>query len=64
MATSKNKWLDTIQGFENFGLRWGGNFSGFYNPVHFDIKDKFPDLEYLRMLYNNNDLVNKKFVKI
>jgi peptidoglycan L-alanyl-D-glutamate endopeptidase CwlK len=64
MATSKNKWLDTIQGFESFGLRWGGNFSGFYDPVHFDIKDKFPDLEYLRMLYSNNDLVNKKFVKI
>ena len=64
MATDKNKWLDTIKGFKNFQLRWGGDFTNFYDPVHFDFKNKFESLEYLRMLYNNNELVNKKFVKI
>ena len=46
---------------EGNNLRWGGNFD---DNVHFDYKNKFPDIDYLKMLYDNNELVNKKFIKI
>jgi peptidoglycan L-alanyl-D-glutamate endopeptidase CwlK len=61
MNTSKSKWLQAVEGYEKFGLRWGGNFD---DNVHFDYKDKYPDIYYLKSLFENNDLVNKKFIKL
>jgi peptidoglycan LD-endopeptidase CwlK len=61
MNSSKNNWLVAVSEYEKYGLRWGGNFN---DNVHFDYKNKYPDIEYLKMLYDNNDLVNKKFIKI
>jgi peptidoglycan LD-endopeptidase CwlK len=63
MSSNRNSWLDTIQGYENYHLRWGGNFN-LQDNVHFDFKNKFEDIEYLKMLYDNNELVNRKFIKI
>ena len=63
MSSTINEWLPTIENYEKYNLRWGGYFIP-KDTVHFDFKNKFQSLEYLRMLYNNNELVNKKFVKI
>jgi len=61
MASSKNNWLVAVADYENYGLRWGGNFN---DNVHFDYKNKYPDIDYLKMLYDNNELVNKKYIKL
>ena len=63
MASSKDKWkpfADYIK--DKYNVRWGGDFSSFYDPVHFDYGTKYPISE-LRNLYNEEKLVNKTFVK-
>ena len=44
MINTKSAWLETgvPQIAEEMGLRWGGNFSSFYDPVHFDLGNEYP----------------------
>lgn len=37
MASPRSKWLPYANIAKENGLRWGGEFSGYYDPVHFDI---------------------------
>lgn len=48
MGSSKIAWEESgiPQLAKNMGLRWGGDFSNFYDPVHFDLGND----------YNLNDL--------
>ena len=43
MGSSKSSWEQSgiPQIAENMGLRWGGNFSSFYDPVHFDLGNEY-----------------------
>ena len=64
MATPASTWRASgiVEEAEKLGLRWGGNF-GNYDPVHFDFMEKY-DINLLRGLYQNGQLVQNKYVKI
>ena len=53
MGSSRQKWLNTgvPQLAEGLGFRWGGDFSGYYDPVHFDLGND----------YNINELEAKAY---
>lgn len=38
MASPKSAWKPYVDIAKAQGLRWGGDFSGYYDPVHFDIE--------------------------
>lgn len=65
MASSKNSWLNSgvVDTAKKYGLRWGGYFSGNYDPVHFDMGD-FVKMDDLFSLYENKKLLNNKFIKL
>lgn len=37
-ATNKEIWLQSgiVEVAKKYGLRWGGDFAGYYDPIHFD----------------------------
>lgn len=37
MSSSKSAWEPYANISKDNGLRWGGDFSGYYDPVHFDL---------------------------
>lgn len=43
-ATSKAEWLETgvPQLAKSMGFRWGGDFSTYHDPIHFDLYTKYP----------------------
>ncbi len=61
-ASSKSKWQPFGNiGKNDFGLRWGGDFSN-YDPIHFDDGNIF-NISLLKKAYEEK-LVNNKFVKV
>ena len=63
MASSKTSWQKVANlGKAKYGLRWGGDFSGGWDKVHFDYGNKY-SIQQLKALYEMNELVNKKYVK-
>jgi hypothetical protein len=39
-STSKEEWENTniLKIAKKYNLKWGGNFKGYYDPVHFEIE--------------------------
>lgn len=64
MNSSTNAWLNSgiVAEAEELGMRWGGYFNN-VDRVHFDYMKKY-DINLLKSLYNNGELVKNKFVKI
>lgn len=61
-ATPKQEWIDSgIPAIaEKYGLRWGGNFLTYYDPIHFDcVKpgDTARWFNYLKKTYPDNYLL-------
>jgi peptidoglycan L-alanyl-D-glutamate endopeptidase CwlK len=64
MSSSYENWLPIAETIKNkYGLRWGGDFANNWDKVHYDNGNKYK-IEQLQNLYNNNQLVSNKFVKI
>lgn len=49
-SSSRGAWVDSniINIAKEMGLRWGGDFSGYYDPVHFDLGNKYSTSELLK----------------
>jgi len=64
MNSSTNAWINSgiVAEAKKLGMRWGGDFTN-VDRVHFDYMEKF-DINQLKTLYNNGQLVKKKYVKI
>ena len=63
-ASSVNNWKPVSNIAKNdFGFRWGGDFQGNWDKVHFDLGNTYK-IDQLKNLYNLNQLVNKRYVKI
>ena len=61
MASSKAKWKPIVDIAKDLGLRWGGDFTGYYDSVHFDVGNlvgKKPS-ELLAMAKDQNVEPNK-----
>jgi hypothetical protein len=61
-ATDKKIWIDSgvVEIAKKYGLRWGGDFEGYYDPIHFDcIQPTYTRkwLAYLKKTYRN-DYIN------
>lgn len=62
------EWIDSgiVDIIKKHGLRWGGDFSNYYDPIHIDcVKagDTVRWLNYLKTTYGNN-YINKECNKI
>jgi len=63
-ASSVQAWSPVAELAKNkYGFRWGGDFQGNWDKVHFD-NGNFYKMEQLKKLYNENEIVNNKYVKI
>lgn len=61
MASSKADWKPIVDIAKDLGLRWGGDFTGYYDSVHFDVGklvDKKPS-ELIAMAKEQNVEPNK-----
>lgn len=62
-STSKSNWQEVGNiGQNEFGLRWGGNFSN-YDPIHFDFGNEY-QTNTLKTMLDNNDSVQHKYPKL
>lgn len=59
-ASSKEGWINSgvVAIASELGFSWGGDFTGYFDPVHFDLRDVYPinDLLATANLVSNNDL--------
>lgn len=59
MASSKSKWKKWADLGKSVGLRWGGDFAGNYDPVHFDLGNEYKVIE----IDKGDRLIFGKYVK-
>ncbi len=64
MATATSEWENSgiVTEGQNLGMRWGGYFN-VTDRVHFDFMEKY-DINLLKGLYENGQLIKNKYVKI
>ena len=55
-SASKETWIQSgvVQIGESVGLRWGGNFSENYDPIHFDFGNKVSKTRNKKMIKEAN----------
>ena len=62
-ASSVQNWLPVAEiGKNDFGFRWGGDFQGNWDKVHFDDGNRYK-IDQLKNLYLLNQMVADKYVK-
>lgn len=63
MNTAAQTWQPVVEIAEKYGLRWGGVFSNFYDPIHFDFKNKY-DIDDLLAMKESGNIINDKYIKL
>lgn len=64
-ASSKSSWLASgiPQQAKKMGMLWGGDFSGYHDPIHFS-KGGMPSTSQMLALYNAGKVDSKGYVKV
>jgi len=63
MASSRSQWLPVYYIAQNYGLLWGGDFTSFFDPVHFFMDSGFTSPQLLSRL-NAGQVDNNGFVTL
>jgi peptidoglycan L-alanyl-D-glutamate endopeptidase CwlK len=63
-ASSKQKWIDSglVALGKELGMKWGGDFHSYHDPVHFVFKPK--DIDTLQAYYNTGHVDRNGYVKV